>query len=111
MRIAAFCDFYDDGPRPLRLIIQAEPGELDWSKTLYIPISGPFEPFDSEDYNDLPGASVLLEDLVRPTEAAPGSDTTIGILLPQIADRHRTEILQLMVQMDDVEEVLKYERG
>ncbi|MFD1176917.1 hypothetical protein ACFQ3W_11480 [Paenibacillus puldeungensis] len=46
-----------------------------------------------------------------PTEAALDSDTTIGILLPQIADRHRTEILQLMVQMDDVEEVLKYERG
>lgn len=111
MRIAAFCDFYDDNPRPLRLIIQARPGELDWSRTLFIPVSGPFEPFDSEDYNDLPGASVLLEDLVRPTETAIENEATIGILLPQIAERHRTEIQQLMLQMDDVEEVLKYERG
>ncbi|GJM78873.1 hypothetical protein HMSSN139_13690 [Paenibacillus sp. HMSSN-139] len=68
MRIAAYCDFYTDSTRPLQLIVDARPGEMDWSKTLYIPVSGPFEPFADEDFGDLPGVSVLLEDLVRPKE-------------------------------------------
>lgn len=38
MRIAAYCDFYADSTRPLQLIVDARPGEMDWSKTLYIPV-------------------------------------------------------------------------
>lgn len=124
MRIAAYCDFYADSTRPLQLIVDARPGEMDWSKTLYIPVSGPFEPFAAEDFGDLPGVSVLLEDLVRPKEPPEFSDVSelglalsvpsrrvLGIRLPQIAARcgDTDEILRLVVQMDDVEEVLGYE--
>lgn len=124
MRIAAYCDFYTDSTRPLQLIVDARPGDLDWSKTLYIPVSGPFEPFAAEDFGDLPGVSVLLEDLVRPKEPPEFSDVSelglalsvpsrrvLGIRLPQIAARcgDTDEIQRLVVQMDDVEEVLGYE--
>lgn len=124
MRIAAFCDFYEDASRPLQLIVQTRPGELDWSKTLYIPVSGPFEPFAPEDFGDLPGVSVQLEDLVQRQEPPEGSGGSanlnaaefagsrpeIGIHLPKIATRHgySSEIQRLVVQMDDVEEVLNY---
>lgn len=126
MRIAAYCDFYTDSTRPLQLIVDARPGELDWSKTLYLPMSSPFAPFSAEDFGDLPGVSVLLEDLVRPKEPpessggqnqAPSSlvhaQAVLGIRLPQIAARcgDPDEIQRLVVQMDDVEEVLGYERG
>lgn len=124
MRIAAYCDFYADSTRPLQLIVDARPGEMDWSKTLYIPVSGPFEPFAAEDFGDLPGVSVLLEDLVRPKEPpefsggsqlglalSVPSRRVLGIRLPQIAARcgDLDEIQRLVVQMDDVEEVLGYE--
>lgn len=127
MRIAAYCDFYGDATRPLQLIVDARPGELDWSKTLYLPVSGPFEPFAPEDFGDLPGVSVLLEDLVRlkvqePSECSDGSEPNaglpvqdrqcLGVLLPQIAARcgDPYEIQRLIVQMDDVEEVLSCQR-
>ncbi|GIP11244.1 hypothetical protein P4H94_03295 [Paenibacillus macerans] len=123
MRIAAFCDFYDDALRPLQLVVRARPGELDWTQTIYIPVSGPFEPFEPEDFGDLPGVSVLLEDLVLPKVPPEERETPdnpdhasvkiIGILLSSIAERHENaeDILQLVVQMADVEEVLKYERN
>ncbi|RRJ66951.1 hypothetical protein EHV15_31510 [Paenibacillus oralis] len=123
MRIAAFCDFYDDAPRPLQLVIRARPGELDWTQTIYIPVSGPFVPFEPEDFGDLPGVSVLLEDLVLPKMPWADGETLdspehasvkiIGILLSQIAHRHGNveDTQQLVVQMADVEEVLKYERN
>lgn len=107
MRIAAYSDFYGESMRPLQLIIQVRPGELNWFNTLFIPLSSPFAPFESEDFGDAAGVSVLLEDLIR----QPGSDAVIGIHLPGIAKRHGTEIQLLIVQMDDVEEVLKFERG
>ncbi|MEK4512277.1 hypothetical protein EJP82_11265 [Paenibacillus anaericanus] len=107
MRIAAYSDFYGEAMRPLQLIIQVHPGELDWSRTLYIPLSSPFDPFEAEEFGDVTGVSVLLEDMVR----QPGSTPVIGIHLPSIAKRHGTEIHLLILQMDDVEEVLKYERG
>lgn len=123
MRIAAFCDFYDDAPRPLQLVVRSEPGELDWTQTIYIPVSGPFEPFEPEEFGDLPGVSVLLEDLVLPKVLPENGGTpdgpehasvkTIGILLPRITQRHGNvgDTQQLVVQMADVEEVLKYERS
>ncbi|WP_068784759.1 hypothetical protein [Paenibacillus phocaensis] len=123
MRIAAYCDFYTDSTRPLQLIVDTRAGELDWSKTLYLPVSGPFEPFTAEDFGDLPGVSVLLEDLVRPKEPLPPSGgleldpsypvpvqsrRVLGIRLPQIAARcgDADDIQRLVIQMDDVEEVL-----
>lgn len=108
MRIAAYSDFYGEAKRPLQLIIQVRPGELDWSSTLYLPLSSPFEPFEAEEFGDGAGVSVLLEDLTR----QPGSEAVIGIHLPNLAKRHGTSsIYHLVIQMDDVEEVLKFERG
>ncbi|CAM4423966.1 hypothetical protein U9M73_10765 [Paenibacillus phoenicis] len=127
MRIAAYCDFYTDSIRPLQLIVDIQPGDVDWSETLYLPVSGPFEPFTSEDFGDLPCVSVLLEDLVRPkqepseytTVCEPGTTTSVpsrrvlGIRLPQIAARcgDPSDIQRLVLQMDDATEVLGYERG
>ncbi|GGH28632.1 hypothetical protein [Paenibacillus segetis] len=107
MRIAAYSDFYGEAKRPLQLIIQVRPGELDWTRTLYLPLSSPFEPFEVEEFGDVVGVSVLMEDLIR----QPGSEPVIGIHLPSIAQRHGTEIYHFVVQMDDIEEVLKFERG
>ncbi|MFW5436610.1 hypothetical protein [Paenibacillus apiarius] len=104
MRIKAFFDFYTDGERPLQLIVRPGPDEVDWTKTLYIPITGPFERMEAEDFGDCLFVSVLLSDMIQQTSLA----THIGINLPAIAARHGTCIEQLILQMDDVEEVLKY---
>lgn len=125
MRIAAFCDFYGEASRPLQLIIRSGRGEMDWSKPLYIAVAGPFEPFTAEDFGDLYGVSVLLEDLlICEYEEPPGypggseelsmshscAKVCIGLDLPQIAARctHSEDIQFLAIQMDDVEEVLHY---
>lgn len=107
MRIAAFCDFYNTGYRPLKLIIQIKPYELDWSQILYIPVSAPLEQFEPEDYGDELALSVLLEDLVRSAE----SENIIGINLPGMVQRHGIEADLLIIELDDVEEVLGLERG
>ncbi|WP_110931932.1 hypothetical protein [Paenibacillus bouchesdurhonensis] len=106
MRIRAYCDFYDEAFRPLQLVIKTEPGELDWSKTLYISLPAPLEPLEAEDYGDHRGVSVLLEDLMSQTE----EKNNLGILLPQIYARHGEEFELLIVQMDDVEEILHLDR-
>ncbi|MGG6314119.1 hypothetical protein [Paenibacillus macerans] len=127
MRIAAYCDFYGDASRPLQLIVHVRPGEPDWSGTLYVPVTGPFEPFAPEDFGDLQGVSVLLEDLMqrkKPPGPSGGSERMdgfdfedprphIGINLARIAARHGEpgDIQLLVVQMDDVEEALRYERN
>ncbi|MEG6590454.1 hypothetical protein [Paenibacillus barengoltzii] len=129
MRIAAYCDYYTDSIRPLQLIVDLQPGDVDWSETLYIPVSGPFEPFAPEDFGDLPCVSVLLEDLVRPkleqepsdqiSAGAPNtshshpSQQLLGIRLPQIAARcgDPSDIQRLVLQMDEVEEILGYVIG
>lgn len=107
MRIAAFCDFYDDAYRPLKLIIQVQPYELDWSQIVYVPISIPFEPFEAEEYGDELALSVLLEDLIR----SPETVNVIGINLKRIIQRHGTEASLLIIELDDVEDVLGFERG
>lgn len=111
MRIAAYYDFYSDKVRPLHIIIRTEPGELDWSSSLYIPVNGPFEHFEPEDYGDLPGVSVLLEDLVlAPEEGESEIRQHLGIHLPSIAQRHGTDICLFMIQMDDMVELLSSRR-
>ncbi|MCM3339864.1 hypothetical protein M3650_14810 [Paenibacillus sp. MER TA 81-3] len=104
MLIRAFYDFYNDNVRPLQLIIRPEPRELDWTRTLFVPVSGPFEKMEVEDFGEFPSVSVLLGDLTQLTSTA----AHIGINLAGIAARHGTDIEQLILQMDDVEEVLKY---
>lgn len=127
MRIAAYFDFYTDSIRPLQLIVDLQPRDVDWSETLYLPVSEPFEPFVSEDFGDLPCVSVQLEDLVRPKQEPPEllsidepytttsipSQQVIGIRLPHIAARcgDPSDIQRLVLQMDDVEEVLGYVIG
>ncbi|WP_055107246.1 hypothetical protein [Paenibacillus ihumii] len=106
MRIRAFCDFYNEAYRPLQLVIRSEPGELDWSKTLYISLPSPLEPLEAEDFGDERGVSVLLEDLVNQADES----RRLGILLPQIYARHGEEFELLIVQMDDVEEILQLDR-
>ncbi|MNI54720.1 hypothetical protein D3C81_1455290 [compost metagenome] len=106
MRVAAFCDFYSDAFRPLKLIVSVNQHELDWSQTLYVPIAAPFEQFEVEDFGDLLAVSVLMEDLVRTTDT-----NILGIHLPQMARRHGTEADLLILEMDDVEEVLGFEHG
>ncbi|AZK46676.1 hypothetical protein [Paenibacillus lentus] len=107
MRIRAYCDFYDEAFRPLQLVIKTEPGELDWSKTLYISLPAPLEPLEAEDYGDDRGVSVLLEDLVSQGE----EKNSLGILLPQIYARHGMEFELLIIQMDDAEEILHLDRN
>lgn len=108
MRLAVYCDFISEGMHPLQLIIRPEPGELDWSKTLYLPLSGPFEPFEAEQFGDLIGASILLEDLVVGND----SPEQIGIALPQVAERYPgADISLLILQIADVEEILGYRWG
>lgn len=105
MRLAVYCDFISEGIHPLQLIVQPDPGELNWSEVLYLPLSGPFEPFEAEHFGDLIGASVLLEDLVISHE----EPEKIGIRLPQISARHpEADISLLILQIADVEEVLGY---
>lgn len=106
MRIRAYCDFYNEAYRPLQLVIKTKPGELDWSKTLYISLPAPLEPLEAEDYGDERGVSVLLEDLVSQIDA----NNVIGILLPQIYNRHGEQFELLIIQMDDVEEILHLDR-
>ncbi|RCX22583.1 hypothetical protein DFP94_101163 [Fontibacillus phaseoli] len=108
MRLAVYCDFVLDGIRPLQLVIQTEHGELDWSEILYLPLSGPFERFEPEQFDDQIGVSVLLEDLVLKRDG----DEELGISLPNLARRHPgADITLLVIQISDAEEVLEYKWG
>lgn len=102
MRISAYYDFYTDRVRPLQLVVKPAANELDWSNTLFIPVDGPFERLEPEDYGDMLCVSVLLSDLILGT-----SSGQIGINLPTIAERHGTDIEQFLILMDDVEEILQ----
>ncbi|WMT42175.1 hypothetical protein RE628_07095 [Paenibacillus sp. D2_2] len=105
MRLAVYCDFISEGIHPLQLIVQPESGELDWSEVLYLPLSGPFEPFEAEQFGDLTGVSVLLEDLIVNRK----DPEKIGIRLSQISARHpEADIALFILQIADVEEVLGY---
>ncbi|MCY9541809.1 hypothetical protein M5X02_14250 [Paenibacillus alvei] len=102
MRFSAYYDFYTDRIRPLQLIVRLDPDELDWTKTLYITVDGPFERLEPEDFGDMLCATVLLSDLTLGT-----SSGQIGINLPAIAGRHGIAAELLILLMDDVEEVMK----
>lgn len=106
MKIMALCDFYTESIRPLKLIVQAGRDGFNWSKTLYIPIAGPFEPADPYELAelDVQGASVLISDLVRRQDDV----SCLGINLPAIAERHGPDPELLWIEMADVEEVMKF---
>ncbi|HEY4390732.1 MAG TPA: hypothetical protein VGN02_05225 [Paenibacillus sp.] len=105
MRLAVYCDFLSEGIHPLQLIVQPESGELNWSEVLYLPLSGPFEPLEAEQFGDLTGVSVLLEDLIVNRE----DPEKIAIRLSQISARHpEADISLFILQIADVEEVLGY---
>lgn len=106
MKIMAFFDFYSDSVRPLKLIVQADLGGFDWSDILYIPISGPFESADPYELADIPGASVLISDMVRRS----GKDEQLGINMPVIAERHGPDAEVLWLEMSDFEEFMKFVR-
>lgn len=123
MRLALYCDFVTEETRPLQLILRADNNSegFDWTRIMYLPLSGPFERFEPEQFEDQLGVSVLLEDLLLPKEhatAAEGKSTVaaiplvhhkLGIHLPQIASRHPgAEITLLVIQVPDAEEVLGY---
>ena len=108
MKLALYCDFILEEIRPLQLVIQFGPGEPNWSDILYLPLQGPFEPFEPENFEDRIIASVLLEDLVL--KRSDGEE--LGILLPNLARRHPgADITMLVVQIADAEEVLGYKWG
>lgn len=102
MRISAYYDYYTDQIRPLQLVLRPDPEELDWTQTLYIPVDGPFERLEPEDYGDMLCVSILLSDITLGT-----SSGQIGINLPAIAERHGIAAELLILLMDDVEEVMK----
>lgn len=119
MRMALYCDFMTEMVRPLQLIIRTDLGKLDWFKTLYVPLSGPFERFEPEAFEDQIGVSVLLGDLILPKEEERLDDSSVagqpsvpkqlGVDLPRIASRHPgAEMTLLVVQIADAEEVLGY---
>ena len=112
MRLALVCDFITDGIRPLQLVVQTKPGELDWDKILYLPLSGPYERFEPEEFVDEIGASVLLEDLILTRDEDEELGMKLGIGLPNLARRHPgADITLLIVQVADAEEVLGYKWG
>lgn len=102
MRISAYYDYYTDQIRPLQLVVRPNLDEFDWTQTLYIPVDGPFERLEPEDYGDMLCVSVLLSDLTLGI-----SSGQIGIKLPSIAARHSTDAKLLILLMDDVEELLQ----
>lgn len=122
MRMALYCDFVTDETRPLQLILRPDydSGGFDWSNILYLSLSGPFERFEPEEFEDQLGVSVLLEDLLVPKEHRTasedkGADGTsllpnkLGIDLPRMNSRHPgAEITLLVIQIPDAEEVLGY---
>lgn len=101
MHIAAYCDFDVEYVRPRQLIVRLQSQDYE-KEIVYFPISGPFVPFEAEDFNEDLWVSVLLEDLVRPAKG----QGVIGINLAAIHARHGIEVLNLVIQFDDVEEVL-----
>ncbi|WP_334075207.1 MULTISPECIES: hypothetical protein [Paenibacillus] len=108
MKLALYCDFVSEEIRPLQLVIRFDPGEPNWSDILYLPLRGPFEPFEPEGFEDRIVASVLLEDLVLKRD----DEEELGILLPNLARRHpAADITVLVVQIADAEEVLGVKWG
>jgi len=116
-KMLMYYDYYDDQLVPMKMVIYFGRGNLDLSKnTVYVPIEAPFKRIVMEDSNnDTMSMSITQGDLVL----NPGRPGQFGISLPLIIQRMEktkleqkfdfdyADVEQFIIQMDDLEEVLK----
>ncbi|TMV49404.1 hypothetical protein FE783_12890 [Paenibacillus mesophilus] len=103
-------DYSDHGLVPTTFVIRFQTGKVKWDMfSLYIRIASPFQRILSEDFQDVAGISVFLEDLMINQEK-PG---TFGINLARIKHRYKIndltndEPLFFIIQMADIGDVLQ----
>jgi hypothetical protein len=109
VRTAVYYEFVDDEIKPMTMVIKFNHGGLDWSEpSLFIPLQGEFEKHTQEDYGDVAGAAVYLEDLTMDPYRPDG----FSIHLPRIRSRCEPlgyeihDIEQLIIRMCDVIDVM-----
>ncbi|USB34537.1 hypothetical protein [Paenibacillus sp. YPG26] len=102
-RIGVIAEFDIEARAPAIILVKLSPDELDWSTLLYIKATPPWEQFEPEEFGDMNGVTVLLEDILM----VQGNKDFIGIDLPRLYQRHQNQdIGQLIIRLQDVEEVL-----
>ncbi|RUT36347.1 hypothetical protein EJP77_05015 [Paenibacillus zeisoli] len=102
-RVGVLTEFDIDAHAPAILLVKLEPEERIWSSIMYLEITPPWESFEPEEFGDVTGITVLLEDLIL----IPGKADFIGIDLPRIYQRHQAlDVDQLIIRLQDIEEVL-----
>ncbi|MNT81981.1 hypothetical protein D3C72_2216450 [compost metagenome] len=102
-RIGVLTEFDIDARAPAILLIKLSPDEPDWRTILYVNITPPWEQFEPEEFGDVTGITVLLEDIIL----VQGNKNIIGIDLPRLFQRHQArDVDQLVVRLQDVDEVL-----
>lgn len=109
-KLRVFYDFHDEGIKPFTMVIRFKSGEVQWEKpAFYIPLSAPFQRHMSDEYNDITGYTVLLEDLIVNFE----KPNTFGVSLPLIKKRcgiediTNDEPVHFMIRICDIEEVMQ----
>ncbi|MNH90229.1 hypothetical protein D3C87_616860 [compost metagenome] len=102
-RIGVLTEFDMDAQAPAILLIKLSPDERDWGAILYVKITPPWEQFEPEEFGDMTGITVLLEDIIL----VHGNKDSIGIDLPRLYQRHQAwDVDQLVIRLQDVDEVL-----
>ncbi|WP_051775758.1 hypothetical protein [Paenibacillus tyrfis] len=111
-KITVYYDYHEGHQLPFWMFISFKRGEIQWDKRyLHIPITAPF---NRKELNDIPetmaSATVQLDDITIPTHRP----DFFGIDIQRINKRILQEgcidlnnIEQLVIQMCDIEEVLK----
>lgn len=109
-KLKVFYDFHDESIKPFTMVIRFKPGEVQWEKqSFYLSLSAPFQQHMSDEFHDVTGYSVLLEDLTVNIE----KPNTFGVSLSAIKKRYgivestNDEPVHFMIRMCDIEEVLQ----
>jgi hypothetical protein len=108
-KIAVYYEFVDDEIKPMVMVLKFRPGGIDWSDpSLFIPLQEEFQKHSQDDYGDVAGAAVYLEDLTLNLDRPEG----FCIHLPRIRSRYEPlgyemhDIEQLIIRMCDVIDVM-----
>jgi hypothetical protein len=109
-KIKVFYDYHEGEQVPIWYVIRFNASELDYNKTLYIPIEAPFEATSLDGFDEsIMAVSIFISDLTL----NPNKINRFGIHLPAIHQRlelsgvDTLDIEQFVLQVSDIEEILQ----
>jgi hypothetical protein len=109
MKVKVFYDTDVDGSLfPKWAVVNFSVSGVPWeSSTIYVDVMAPFERIIGEDFGDLIGCSVNIEDLLINLD----KPNSFGINLKNILKRYKgydlSEVEHLIIQISDIEDVMQ----